>query len=187
MDKKSSEVLEVLPRILVEISAGEWFDRLSILQIKLRKWYENPTDQRSESDHARLNHLRNEMNAMEEAAFWLAYKRSNDPSVANLFHTLYHINEQLWDVEEKLRDHERRFAGTPLLDTPKFVEMARSVYKLNDQRHLLKNELTHMLGGTPEVKMLPEYKELTDARERLDETFGRRPAGRELGPEGSQP
>ena len=188
---KSSTVLAAHPRVLVEISAGEFWDRHTILRIKIRKWYEDreqPDRMRTVEDYARLNQLRCELNGLEDAASWLLWQGDNSVAVANLVHTLENVNTQLWDVEDELRQYEAHACGDQQVrrvEFPvQFVELARSVYKLNDQRHLIKNELTRMLGGSPEVKMLPEYKELTDARQRLDESLGRH-AGCDGGSQGA--
>jgi hypothetical protein len=59
----------------------------------------------------------------------------------------------LWDVEDELRDCERQkeFGAT-------FVELARSVYRLNDRRAELKRELNQRLGSElTEEKLYNEY------------------------------
>ena len=52
------------------------------------------------------------------------------------------MNGKLWDVEDKLREHERdqNFNYT-------FVELARSVYHLNDTRARIKKEINLKYGS----------------------------------------
>ncbi|HMB38692.1 MAG TPA: DUF6165 family protein, partial [Wenzhouxiangellaceae bacterium] len=53
------------------------------------------------------------------------------------------LNEKLWDIEDEIRDCEREgdFGD-------RFVELARSVYKTNDQRAALKRSINEALGST---------------------------------------
>ena len=55
---------------------------------------------------------------------------------------LKQINQDLWDIEDRIRDHER--AGD---FGPGFVELARSVYRRNDERGALKREINLALGS----------------------------------------
>ena len=62
------------------------------------------------------------------------------------------VNGELWNVEDALRDHESRG------DFGKgFVELARSVYQLNDERARLKRAVNERLGSE-----LVEVKAYTD-------------------------
>ena len=52
------------------------------------------------------------------------------------------VNERLWQIEDDLRACERQ------LDFgSRFVELARSVYRENDQRALLKRQINLLLGS----------------------------------------
>jgi hypothetical protein len=53
------------------------------------------------------------------------------------------VNEKLWDVEDALRVCECR---TDFGEN--FVELARSVYRLNDERSALKRRINTLLGST---------------------------------------
>lgn len=52
------------------------------------------------------------------------------------------VNEQLWDIEDEIRECERRrdFGA-------RFVELARSVYQSNDRRSRLKREINEASGS----------------------------------------
>src|SRR5262249_54585760 len=63
------------------------------------------------------------------------------------------VNESLWDIEDRIRDHER--AGTFDAD---FIALAPSVYRHNDQRGRLKREISLALGsGLIEEKSYRPY------------------------------
>ena len=52
------------------------------------------------------------------------------------------VNEELWDVEDKLRllEQESNFSIT-------FVNFARSVYRLNDERAQIKRKINELSGS----------------------------------------
>ncbi len=63
------------------------------------------------------------------------------------------LNQALWDVENQIRAKE----ASKSFDQ-EFVELARSVYRLNDQRGLLKRELSLLLkSGLIEEKQYTPY------------------------------
>ena len=75
---------------------------------------------------------------------------------------LREVNEQLWDVEDELRDHERRqdFGDA-------FVRLARSVYHLNDRRAAHKRQVNLGLGSTVvEEKSYAPYSATQDPTDR---------------------
>jgi len=122
------------------VSYGELFDKISILEIK-RSNVVNP-DQRV--------NIENELEVLNQAR---AAAIPDHIDVGDLMAGLSEVNARLWDVEDELRDCERRneFGAT-------FVELARSVYRLNDRRAELKRELNHRLGsGLVEEKLYAKY------------------------------
>ena len=52
------------------------------------------------------------------------------------------VNEVLWDAEDALRACEREGDFGP-----RFVELARSVYRKNDERAALKRRVNELLGA----------------------------------------
>jgi hypothetical protein len=52
------------------------------------------------------------------------------------------VRDALWWVEDELRDHERHADFGP-----SFVALARSVYRLNDQRAALKRRINQLLSA----------------------------------------
>ncbi len=115
--------------ILVEISAGELLDKISILEIKAER-IADPAKQ---------------ANVLQELAVLSDARRRVLPEsepLARLAVSLRQVNEQLWDVEDALRAHERQGDFGQ-----RFVELARSVYRLNDQRADLKRQINDLAGS----------------------------------------
>ncbi len=115
--------------ILVEVAAGELLDKITILQIKSERI----------ADAAKLANVRAEL-ATLEAARRRALRHSDE--VDGVLAELKAVNEELWEVEDELRACEA--AGD---FGPRFVELARSVYRHNDRRAELKRRLNDLTGS----------------------------------------
>jgi hypothetical protein len=128
--------------ITIPVSAGELIDKITILALKAERVRDARKRQAAER----------ELSALEKAARVLR-ARDKRGEIAALGLRLGEINGALWDVEDRLRamEHAGNFG-------PVFVEAARSVYRLNDQRARLKNEV-NSAAGSPyiEVKDHPDY------------------------------
>ena len=129
-----------MSKILTEISAGELLDKLSILEIKLNK-IKNP---------ALLQEIKKDYNIINEAK----NKNINSSNEINVLYTdLKKINEQLWEIEDKIRLCEK---NSDFKD--KFVQLARDVYLKNDKRSKIKLEINKILGSNiKEVKQYTQY------------------------------
>jgi hypothetical protein len=122
--------------VKIDISPGELFDRLTILEIKL----------------ARIPDKRAVLGPEYTA---LAAERTTlkAEGLDRLVAELMAVNTTLWEVEDGLRDHERRRDFGP-----SFVELARSVYFNNDRRSAIKRQINMLLGSTlTEEKSYPSY------------------------------
>jgi len=64
---------------------------------------------------------------------------------------LKNINSKLWDIEDGKRELEKKQDFSE-----KFVELARSVYKFNDQRAKIKSEINKTLGSN--IKEVKSYE-----------------------------
>jgi len=95
-------------------------------------------DARVLSDPAKLRGVHAELEALRSAR-----QRSLPASeqIDALARELRRANEELWDIEDSIRLCER--AGD---FGPKFIELARSVYRTNDRRSDLKRQVNAMLG-----------------------------------------
>ena len=127
-------------KILSEISAGELLDKISILEIKLKKI----EDKKS---HEEIN---KEYRILKEAQ---SLNVEITEKVKNLFNELKKINQNLWEIEDKLRICEKK------KDFGKdFIELARGVYFNNDKRSKIKSEMNKILGSNiKEVKQYVKY------------------------------
>ena len=124
-----------LDKILAEISAGELIDKITILEIKKIKI----------SDENKLKDVEKELTSLNETF----KKFIPDPSQINpLIDKLKSINLKLWDIENGKREAEKNKDFGK-----KFIDLARSVYKSNDERAKIKLEINNLLGSNiKEVK-----------------------------------
>ena len=125
---------------LVPVAWGELIDKLTILEIK-REEIRGP---------GALANVEREYALLTDA---LGAAADAHPEVVELREQLRGINRQLWDVEDDLRALEaaRDFG-------PHFVELARSVYRLNDRRAALKRAISTAMGSAiVEEKSYADY------------------------------
>ena len=129
-----------MSKILAEISAGEFFDKLSILEIKLNKI----------KDLVLLNEVKKEYEILNET------KNNNinfSKEIEILYKDLKEINEKLWTIEDEIRLCEK---NSDFKD--KFIQLSRDVYFTNDKRSKTKSEINKILGSNiKEVKQYTQY------------------------------
>ena len=124
----------------VPISWGELFDKITILQIKL----ENLTSK---------NALENVEQELKKLQSILTQNGPKTMETLQLEGELRQINQQLWGIEDKIRDKER----TNSFDD-EFIQLARSVYITNDERSRIKRKINELLGSElVEEKSYAEY------------------------------
>ena len=109
-----------IDKILAEISAGELFDKITILEIKRIKI----------SNKEKLKDIEKELSSLNETVKKFIPNQSN---IANYINDLKNINLKLWDIEEGKRAAEKNKNFDE-----KFIELARNVYKFNDERAKIK-------------------------------------------------
>lgn len=115
--------------LLIPVSPGELLDKLTILEIKLDRI----------DDKAKLANVRREHERLLRV--WAESGLAGE-EVESLRARLREVNEALWGIEDAIREEERekRFGD-------RFVELARSVYRRNDERAALKKRINEMLGS----------------------------------------
>jgi len=115
--------------IRVDVSVGEFLDKLSILEIKSERI----------ADPAKLAHVRRELETLRAA--WAASPYAT-ADLGDDYAELAALNRTLWDIEDRIRGMEAggRFDAA-------FVELARSVYRTNDRRAAIKRRLNLRLGS----------------------------------------
>ena len=122
----------------IEVSNGEITDKLTIIEIKTERI----------KDLVKLENLRKEYEILNDAVTGIIDKKHP------LYIELYHINTQLWDIEDHIRDLER--AGDFGDD---FVQTARSVYFINDKRSDVKRKINELTGSNlTEEKSYEKYQ-----------------------------
>ncbi len=123
--------------VKIEVSNGEIIDKLTILMIKLEKI----------KDEEKLKNVKKEYEIVAEAAKSII--SFDDPLVTEL----YNVNSKLWDIENNIRDLERRKDFSE-----DFINTARSVYLTNDRRAELKRRINiETSSGIIEEKLYKKY------------------------------
>jgi hypothetical protein len=121
----------------IEVSNGEIIDKLTIIQIKLERI----------KDGAKQANLRKEYDELIQVSASII---STEDA---LYKSLYDVNCELWDIEDHIRDLERKkdFGED-------FIATARAVYIKNDRRSELKREINiRTLSGLMEEKSYEKY------------------------------
>ena len=129
-----------MSKILAEISAGEFLDKLSILEIKLNKI----------KDLVLLNEVKKEYEILNET------KNKNinfSKEITILYKDLKETNEKLWKIEDEIRLCEK---NSDFKD--KFIQLSRDVYFTNDKRSKTKSEINKISGSNIiEIKQYTQY------------------------------
>jgi len=127
-------------KILSEISPGELLDKISILEIKIEKITDENNLREVKKEYEMLKKIQNSSIQFDE-------------KIQNLFNLIKNINTTLWNIEDKIRVHEKKN------DFSKdFIELARNVYLNNDKRAKIKSEINNLLeSNIKEVKQYTDY------------------------------
>tara|TARA_B110000014_G_C19572305_1_gene304808 strand:- start:82 stop:483 length:402 start_codon:yes stop_codon:yes gene_type:complete len=127
-------------KILSEISAGELLDKISILEIKAEKINDKVSKKEVQKEYEILKKIQNS-------------SINFDGEIKKLFNSLKVVNISLWNIEDKLRIHEKNkdFGD-------RFIELAREVYFNNDKRAKIKFEINKILkSNIVEIKQYVKY------------------------------
>ncbi len=117
------------PTVRIDVAHGELVDKITILQIKSERI----------SDPEKLANVRRELETLAAA------RAAAVPASAELDALgaeLKAINERLWEIEDAIRDCERRQDFGP-----EFVALARAVYRTNDVRSEVKRRINLLCGA----------------------------------------
>lgn len=133
---------------MVEISNGELIDKWTILQIKSEKI----------QDEDKLNNISNEIASLKAPVNKLYTSCGDTVGLASVQGRLYTVNARLWEVEDKLRSLERDKFWNDDIKMENFVNLARCVYKFNDERANLKRTINLVTNSAlVEEKSYEEY------------------------------
>ena len=124
-------------KILVEVSAGELLDKISILEIKQDKIKGLDKLKFINEEHSILNDQ-------------LRKNVKSDEKLNSLFSSLKSINSKLWVIEDEKRqcEKDKNF-------TDQFIKLSRDVHFLNDDRAKIKLEINNYTGS--KIKEIKEY------------------------------
>jgi len=103
----------------IPVSIGEYIDKITILAIKSRRI----------TDKDKVRNVLRELNQ-------LVLLDSEKIIDTDLYRKLIRVNEDLWEVEDAIRVKEKNQQFDD-----EFIELARSVYRLNDRRADLKRQI----------------------------------------------
>tara|TARA_Y100000816_G_C26084636_1_gene572153 strand:+ start:173 stop:562 length:390 start_codon:yes stop_codon:yes gene_type:complete len=123
------------------ISLGELIDKITILEIKNEKI----------NNKEKLKNISNELDKLFTLLNSLQLSKKDLDKYSK---QLYVVNKKLWETEDILRalENEKSF-------NKEFIENARNVYKLNDERFRIKNKLNKQFSSEIiEEKSYKEYK-----------------------------
>ena len=127
-----------LDKILAEISAGELIDKITILEIKKAKI----------TNKDKLIEVEKELLSLNQT---MKKFIPNNSKILKFKDELKDINLKLWDIEDGKRSAEKNSDFGE-----KFIELARNVYKFNDERAKIKLAINNTLGSN--VKEVKSYE-----------------------------
>ena len=115
--------------VKVDVAPGELIDKITILLIKSERM----------DDPDKIANVQLELDilkAIHESSI------PGSPALGDLTAKLRRVNEALWGIEDDIRacEAEGDFGDT-------FVQLARSVYRTNDERAQLKRDINVLLGS----------------------------------------
>jgi hypothetical protein len=112
----------------IPTSNGEVLDKFSILELKYNKIL----------DPNKINNIKNELSYLKN----ICYNIINKYNITNLYDELKQVNELLWNIEDNIRikENKQEFDN-------EFIELARNVYKTNDQRAHIKKLINEISGS----------------------------------------
>lgn len=128
----------------IEVSNGEILDKYTILEIKLSQI----------KDAKKLVNIENEYNTLTPDVKKIYQACIDSEHLKKLQNDLLEVNKKLWKIEDDIRECERAndFSQT-------FIDLARAVYYVNDDRSDVKKEINVFTGSDlVEEKSYEDYK-----------------------------
>ena len=116
-------------KIKIPVSVGELIDKITILEIKLERIKDKEKIKNVEKEYIELKNIENDL------------KKTKDFE-EKYFSKLKQVNIQLWNIEDEIRIFEKNKNFDD-----NFLKLARSVYKLNDERSVLKRKINLEYGS----------------------------------------
>ena len=127
-------------KIHIETSAGELLDKITILEIKKEKI----------SDQKSLEIIDKEYSSLKDS---VKKNIKISDEIKDLCSQLKEVNLKLWQIEDEIRLSEKNKKFDQ-----KFIDLARSVYRYNDNRAKIKSKINQLSGSNiKEIKQYTEY------------------------------
>ena len=125
-------------RIEIPVSFGELIDKLTILEIKKSKI----------TDNEKLKNIQLEFELLNKK---YQTKLKDTKELQVFYDALLEVNHKPWKIEDKIRilENNKEF-------NEEFIDLARSVYKSNDERFAIKNEINKTFDS--EIQEQKEYE-----------------------------
>ena len=125
-------------RIEIPVSFGELIDKLTILENKKSKI----------TDNEKLKNIQLEFELLNKK---YQTKLKDTKELQVFYDALLEVNHKLWKIEDKIRilENNKEF-------NEEFIDLARSVYKSNDERFAIKNEINKTFDS--EIQEQKEYE-----------------------------
>jgi hypothetical protein len=120
--------MELLSMKKLYVSEAEILDKLTILEIKSKNI----------NDHNKIKNIKIELDILKKESTDILL----DKKIFNLYLELKKVNTKLWEIEDNIRIKERNKS----FDND-FIELARSVYRTNDQRASIKKQINTILNS----------------------------------------
>lgn len=114
--------------IEIPVAIGELVDKITILEIKNERIADAEKLKNIRLELAMLNERRNRLNETRQ--------------MTELAAALKEVNGRIWDLEDVIRDCERRHDFGEL-----FVDTARAIYRTNDERASIKRQINAASGS----------------------------------------
>tara|TARA_B100001769_G_C21913817_1_gene493009 strand:- start:361 stop:747 length:387 start_codon:yes stop_codon:yes gene_type:complete len=128
-----------MKKILAEISIGELLDKLTILEIKLKKI----------TDTSSIDKIEKEFKSLKE----IDLGKIDVEKYKSLYEELKSINTKLWDIE-----NEKRLCEKNSDFTEKFIKLSRDIHFMNDKRAKVKLKINKTFGSNiEEIKEYTKY------------------------------
>ena len=127
-----------MDKILAEISVGELIDKITILEIKKEKILSKE----------KLVDINKELKSLNET---MTKYIPNQEEISSYKNDLKNINVKLWEIEDGKRSAEKNKKFDE-----EFIELARNVYKFNDERARIKLAINNTLGSN--IKEVKSYE-----------------------------
>ena len=127
-----------MDKILAEISVGELIDKITILEIKKEKILSKE----------KLVDINKELKSLNET---MTKYIPNQEEISSYKNDLKNINVKLWEIEDGKRSAEKNNKFDE-----KFIQLARDVYKFNDERAKIKLAINNILGSN--IKEVKSYE-----------------------------